>query len=448
MCVHTLLRPWSVSHRREAGAGRTGITMQSVSENRGWRAMGMLLMVPVVVLLTLAPCAWGQTDDNWKRDVQQKVNAKEFRSAQQIVEKRIAESFLDLEAHGWRARLLAWVGQWSEAESEYRFVRQRAPNDSDILIGLSDVLFWQEKWHDALQVLDDARALQPANVEILIRRARVLSSLRETREARAQLRQVVRLDPSNLQAKAALDGIAESTIHELRFGADIETLDYTDAAETYAVSLGSRWTKRWSTFFCSTFYNRFGETASKFSASTAYRFTAKDWITIGSATANDNGVVPRNEAFFEYGHAFRFHNTRFRGLESSYQQHWLWFKDAHVLTLNSTQLVYLPRDWTWTLSGTAARSTFSGTGSEWRPAGLTKLGFPLHRRLTANTFFAVGSENFALVDQIGSFSARTYGGGTRFRFSASQDISGYIARQDRSKGRTQTSYGVSYGIRF
>ena len=141
MCVHTLLRPWSVSHRREAGAGRTGITMQSVSENRGWRAMGMLLMVPVVVLLTLARCAWGQTDDNWKRDVQQKVNAKEFRSAQQIVEKRIAESFLDLEAHGWRARLLAWVGQWSEAESEYRFVRQRAPNDSDILIGLSDVLF-------------------------------------------------------------------------------------------------------------------------------------------------------------------------------------------------------------------------------------------------------------------------------------------------------------------
>ncbi|HMC72823.1 MAG TPA: tetratricopeptide repeat protein, partial [Terriglobales bacterium] len=204
--------------------------------------MGMLLMVPVVVLLTLAPCAWGQTDDNWKRDVQQKVNAKEFRSAQQIVEKRIAESFLDLEAHGWRARLLAWVGQWSEAESEYRFVRQRAPNDSDILIGLSDVLFWQAKWDDALQVLDDARALQPANVEILIRRARVLSSLRETREARAQLRQVLRLDPSNLQAKAALDGIAESTIHELRFGADIETFDYTDAAETYAVSLGSRWT--------------------------------------------------------------------------------------------------------------------------------------------------------------------------------------------------------------
>jgi len=448
VCVHTLLRPWSVSHRREAGAGRTGTTMQSVSEKPGWSAMARLLIVPVVFFLTLAACARGQTADNWKRDVQQKIHAKEFRSAQQIVEKRIAESFLDLEAHGWRARLLAWVGEWSESESEYRFVRQRAPKDSDILIGLSDVLFWQEKWHDALQVLDDARALQPANVEILIRRARVLSSLRETREARAQLRQVLRLDPSNVRAKAAFDGIAESAIHELRFGADIETFDYTDAAERYAVSLGSRWTKRWSTFFGSTFYNRFGETASKFSASTAYRFAGKDWITIGSATANDNGVVPRTEAFFEYGHAFRFHNTCLRGLESSYQQHWLWFKDAHVLTLSSTQLVYLPRDWTWMVSGTAARSTFSGTGSEWRPAGLTKLGFPLHRRLTANTFFAVGSENFALVDQIGSFSARTYGGGTRFRFSASQDISGYIARQDRSRGRTQTSYGVSYGIRF
>ena len=152
--------------------------------------MARLLIVPIVVLLALAACAWGQTVDNWKRDVQQKVNAKEFRSAQQIVDKRIAESSLDLEAHGWRARLLAWVGQWSEAESEYRFVRRRAPNDSDILIGLSDVLFWQQKWHDALQVLDGARALQPGNVEILIRRARVLSSLGETREARAELRHV------------------------------------------------------------------------------------------------------------------------------------------------------------------------------------------------------------------------------------------------------------------
>jgi hypothetical protein len=89
-----------------------------------------------------------------------------------------------------------------------------------------------------------------------------------------------------------------------------------------------------------------------------------------------------------------------------------------------------------------------GLESEWRPSGMAKLGFPLHRQLTGNTFFAVGSENFALVDQIGSFSARTYGVGLRFRITATQDFDGYFAKQDRSTGRTQTSAGVSYGFRF
>ena len=79
---------------------------------------------------------------------------------------------------------------------------------------------------------------------------------------------------------------------------------------------------------------------------------------------------------------------------------------------------------------------------------MAKLGFPLYRRLSGNMFFAVGSENFALVDQIGSFSAHTYGGGLRCRLNTKQDISGYVARQDRSTSRTQTSFGVSYGFRF
>jgi hypothetical protein len=171
-------------------------------------------------------------------------------------------------------------------------------------------------------------------------------------------------------------------------------------------------------------------------------------VNVGGGAAHDNGVVPGSETFFEYGHGFRFHNGWIRGLESSYQQHWLTFRDAKVLALNTTQILYLPREWTWTLSLTGARSAFSGTRTEWRPSGVARLAFPLNRSLTTNTFFAVGSETFAVVDQVQSFSARTFGGGLRLRLTAVQDLSGYIARQDRSAGRAQTTFGVSYGIRF
>jgi hypothetical protein len=60
----------------------------------------------------------------------------------------------------------------------------------------------------------------------------------------------------------------------------------------------------------------------------------------------------------------------------------------------------------------------------------------------------VGTEDFAQVDQIGSFASQTYGAGLRFRFTARQDITGYAAFQQRTQNRSETSFGFSYGIRF
>jgi hypothetical protein len=60
----------------------------------------------------------------------------------------------------------------------------------------------------------------------------------------------------------------------------------------------------------------------------------------------------------------------------------------------------------------------------------------------------VGSENFAQIDQLGRFSAHTFGAGLRYQFTVRQDINGYAARQDRTGGLIDTSFGLSYGIRF
>jgi tetratricopeptide (TPR) repeat protein len=413
----------------------------------GWIAQ-WVATIPLFLACSPIFVAAQTAADSWKQTLQEQVRGHDLEAAQQTAQRRISEAPADLEAHGWRARVLAWRGQWAEAESEYRFVLRQDPNDIEILGGLADVLTWQRKAKEALQILDEARSLQPSQTDILIRRARLLASVGRIREARAEFREILVLAPSNPQAKASLSGLAELTTHELRVGADIDTFNYTDPAQAYAVNVRSRWTQRWSTLLGTSFYQRFGESATKFTASTTYQFTSRDWIAIGAAVARDHGVIPRRESFFEYGHAFKLQKGWVRGLESSYQQRWLWYPDARVLTLNTSQLIYLPREWTGTLSITGARSGFSGTTSEWRPSGMAKLSFPLHHRLTTNTFFAVGSENFALVDQIGSFSAHTYGGGLRCRLNSRQDISGYVARQDRSNSRTQTSFGVSYGFRF
>jgi tetratricopeptide (TPR) repeat protein len=400
-----------------------------------------------VLLLTYASYGSEKSDAEWQERISEQVAHHQLDAALATANQRIESSPDDLEAHGWRGRVLAWKGHWAEAESEYRLVLQRVPSDVDILTGLADVLLWQEQAQGALGVLDRARLLAPSNPDVLLRRARVLLVLGRTADACAEFRELLALAPQNQEARKGLDGQNE-TRHEFRIGEDVDRFNYTDTAQSQSLSLSSRWSPRWSTFLGTNVYQRFTENAAKGTASTTFRITAKQWVTVGGAGANDNSVIPKEEAFFEYGSGFRLENPVFRGLETCYRQHWFWYRGAHVLTIGASDILYLPRDWTWAFTATGARSGFAGTGIEWLPSGSTKLGFPVRNRLAGNIFFAVGSEDFAQVDQIGHFSAHTFGGGLRYRLSQNQDINGYLAAQDRSQGHTQNSFGLNYGIHF
>ena len=166
-----------------------------------------------------------------------------------IVEQRLANAPEDLEAHGWRGRLLAWKGRWSEGEAEYKLVLDKVPNDTDILTGLADVLLWQKKYTEALETLDQARKISPSDPEILSRRARVLALLGRTPEARSEYQQTLQFDSQNPDARTGLDSLSENTKHELRVGEDVDFFNYANAAQTQGVSLSSRWNQRWSTVF-------------------------------------------------------------------------------------------------------------------------------------------------------------------------------------------------------
>jgi hypothetical protein len=174
---------------------------------------------------------------------------------------------------------------------------------------------------------------------------------------------------------------------------------------------------------------------------------------LGAAAAHDNGVIPRNEAFFDYDRGWRTASSGpVRGLEIVYHQHWFWYSTAQILTLNQTAIVYLPREWTWSLRVTEARSDFPGLAPEWRPSGMAKLGFPLanrgQRRLNGNVLFATGTEDFAEIDQVGRFSSQTYGGGLGFKFASLQEIGGFAGYQKRTQDHSDLSFGFTYGIRF
>jgi hypothetical protein len=275
----------------------------------------------------------------------------------------------------------------------------------------------------------------------------------ERNEARLEFQKALNLDPSSMEARAGLISMRGEPRHEMRFGQDNDLFNFTSANHDGWVSLASQWTPHWSTSFAGSFYERAGIRAGKFSGAVTGRVPRWGALTVGGAAGHDNAVIPKSEAFFDINHGWKASETNFlRALEFVYGQHWYWFQASRILTLNGTTILYFPRDFTLSLGATGVRSTFSGTGAEWRPSGISRLGFPLadwgERRLSGSVFFAVGTEDFARIDQIGRFASQTYGGGLRFQITARQDIAGYASYQKRTQDRTDTSFGLSYGIHF
>ena len=406
----------------------------------------------------LAISAWllgsprAPAEDDWQQLVRNAVQQHQIAVALDLVDRRLTEAPDDMEAHSWRGRLLAWTDHWPEAESEYLVVLDNFPNDVEVLSGLADVLVWQQKYSEALAILERARTAAPQDTEVLVRRARVLSLLERRSEARAQFRAVLANDPANPAAISGLAGLSAASKYDLRIGQESDFFSYTENAQVETLTLAAHWNGKWTSVVGISPYHLFGENAVKIWVEAAYRFHQNNWVRVLVAGANAQDVVPESEALVEYGHGFRFSDPRvqswLKGLESSVQEHSLWYRGAQVVTLNTTQIFYLPDEWTWTFSVTGSHTRFAGGESDWVPSGSTKLGFPLYRRLSGSLLFAVGAENFAQVDQIGRLSARTYGGGVRYRFAESQDVTGFVARQVREYGQEQTSLGLSYGIRF
>jgi tetratricopeptide (TPR) repeat protein len=385
--------------------------------------------------------------------VRKLAEARDWTQAMRLIDEEAAWHPDDVEVREWRARVLTWSGRTEEAEREWNEVLRVAPKDPDNWLGLASVYQREGRFSDAQRAIDAAVELDPRRADLHVARGRILRAGKNAREAKLEFEQALQLDPSNVEAKAGLDSVRGEPKHALRIGEENDTFNFADANHEEWIELGSRWTPHWGTELETSFYQRGGTGAGKFLGSVTGRSSRWGAFTVGGAAGHDNLVIPKSEAFFDLDHGFRISETRWiRGVEIAYGQHWYWYEGARILTLNQTTTLYLPSEWSWSLRVTGARSHFSGTSEEWKPSGMAKLSFPLahwaSQSVSGSTFFAVGTENFAQIDQIGSFASRSYGGELRFQFSARQDIRAYSYYQKRTQDRTQTSFGFSYGIRF
>ena len=412
-----------------------------------------LLGLIIGLLLVASPARGRDNASEWQAQVHKYAQAQDWDSALRVVDREVARAPQDMDVRAWRARVLAWSGRLAEAEKEYLAILKVSRNDPDNWMGLASVYSREGKAEEALRALDVAVELDPKRADLHAARARTLRAAGEQSEARSEFQRALNLDPTSMEARAGLTSVRGEPKHELRFGEGNDLFNFASANHDGAVSLVSRWTPHWTTSFAGSFYERAGTGAGKFSGAITRRQPRWGALTVGAAKGRDNAVIPKSEAFFDLDHGWKISEEYFvRAVEFDYGQHWYWYQQSRILTLNGTTILYLPREWTLSLGATGARSAFSGTGVEWRPSGMARLGFPLagwnEKRLSGNIFFAAGTEDFAQIDQIGRFASQTYGGGLRFLITARQDATSYASYQKRTQNRTDTAFGFSYGIHF
>jgi len=414
------------------------------------------VLIPSLLLVSLLGVSplWGQSQTpNWQAQVRKCSEAKDWESALHIVDQEVSRAPQDMDVRAWRARVLTWSGRLPEAEKEYQEIIKVSRNDPDNWMGLANVYLREGRTMEALRALDTALKLDPFRSDLHSARARVLRAAGERNEARLEFQNALNLDPTSQEARAGLISLRPEPKHELRLGQDNDLFNFASANHDEWTSLTSQWTPHWATSVAGSFYQRGGVDAGKFLGSVTRRQSRWGAVTVGGAIGDDNAVIPKSEAFFDLDHGWKGGETTFvRSVETIYGQHWYWYQSSRILTLTGTAIAYLPREWTLSLGATGARSAFSGTQAEWRPSGIVRLGFPLAnwgpQRLSGNVFYAAGTEDFGQVDQIGRFSSQTYGGGLRIQLTARQDLAGYGSYQKRTQDRTDTSFGLNYGIHF
>ncbi len=308
------------------------------------RQIAAILLVAGMLLFASSSNSLGQRQgSDWQQQVRELAKAQQWETALKTVERRLAEVPHDLEARGWRARLLTWMDRLPEAESEYRVALASAPNDGDLLEGLAGVLAREQRFREALLLLNQAIELDPRRSDLLLSRGRILRALDRRTEAHADFAAAMYLDPSSREARDGLASLRPEPHHELRIGSDTDWFNYADANQAQSASLASRWSSRWSTNFAAAFYQRAGFLADKSTASVTGRSAKRGALPVGGAMARDQGIIPRSEAFLEYGRGWRLSETGFlRGLETSGGPHWFWYSPARILTVSGTTLVYFP----------------------------------------------------------------------------------------------------------
>ncbi|MFQ5777999.1 MAG: tetratricopeptide repeat protein [Terriglobia bacterium] len=374
------------------------------------------------------------------------VQAREYDAALKIFRRLAEANPRDYEARVWVARLLSWQGDYARSQELYQAVLRDDPGNLEAELGLADILGWQGRLQDARQRLATLQAQHPGNIEILLHQGTIARWQGRHREALAYYREVLRLEPANPEALEAIEALRAEPRYEIETGYFLEEFDFTGNTNGNFASVLYHDNHRTWLLGRVQYQNKFDQNNTRFTAGATYRFFASTYVQgkFSWAPAGDT-VIPNQDYTVEVtqglapgwavGGGYRFLN----------------FRDAEVQVLTALVNWDARPNLHLFVRYTPARTDFDRPSTHvWNQGGWAQLVWDAHRRFSPFVLFGVGSESFAGVsaDQLGRFAAQTYAVGAEARLTSSQGIRMNYHFQNRTGGKREQGFGLSYFFRF
>ena len=412
-------------------------------------------LFPAPLLLSLLAATWclavpvaqSASRDETIQKIRNEVRAQNFEAALDLARALVKQNPRDWEARNWIARIQSWRGNFQSAEELYRQIIRDHPGDAEAALGLADVLVWQGKLDGAREVLLSLEKQRPNDLEVLVRLGRVLVAQNRPAKARRYFRKVLQIDPNNEEVKKALTGISDRRSFELETGYFLEGYDFARNTNGTFTQLAYRDYDRKTVLGGFQYQNKFGENDLRFTLGGTYRALRRSYIR------GEVSVSPRGE-FVEPNQDYTFEVTQglSHGVAGGAAIRYLNFRNANVVIpagivewdAREKLHIYLR----YAPAGTAFNKF---QGRVWNQGAWAKGVWDLNRRFSPYALFATGAESFEPAlsyEQLGRFTAHTYGGGTEIRLSSKGGFRLGYFYQKRTGSHRENWLGVSYYVYF
>jgi len=240
------------------------------------------------------------SDDLFKSARAASFDKKDYAAAIDLSRQALAISpdYADIQI--FMARNYAWSDQYDSARKILASVVQKKPAYIDAWSASADVELWDDQYVVALELCNKGLEQEPTNKELLLKKAKVLKALKRNQEATSVVKQVLKTDAGNNEARALATRLkGESYKNRVGISYDYTYFDKQYSDPWHIVSLDyTRQTNIGSFTGRINYANRFKENGVQLEVD-AYPHISKTFYSyVSLGYSGDVGVFPKYRGGF------------------------------------------------------------------------------------------------------------------------------------------------------